>query len=81
MKITADSHWSPEDSRNLYGIKRWGAGRFIINEQGQVCVQAELENKAVEVPLPEIIDGIRQRGYQLPVLIRFTDLLESSLRQ
>ncbi len=80
MRITCDSPWSAEESRRLYGIERWGAERFTINSSGQVCVQVDYDRR-VEVPLPEIIKGIRERGYELPVLIRFIDLLDASLRR
>jgi arginine decarboxylase len=81
MKITPDSPWSAADSRRLYGIDRWGDGRFSINDSGQVCVQVEVNDRQTQVPLPEIINGIRQRGYALPVLVRFVDLLDDSLRR
>ncbi len=80
MKITSNSPWSPEDSRRLYGIEHWGKDRFTINAEGQVCVQADLDNRSIQVSLPEIIAGIRERGYDLPVLLRFTDLLDASLK-
>ncbi|MDB6075786.1 MAG: arginine decarboxylase [Verrucomicrobiaceae bacterium] len=67
--------WSLEDSASLYGIKEWGHGYFDISAKGEVVVNLKDGKKTKPVSLAQIVRGLRDRGTQLPVLIRFGDLL------
>ncbi|MFA6013064.1 MAG: biosynthetic arginine decarboxylase [Desulfobacteraceae bacterium] len=73
--------WTIEDSADLYQIREWGAGYFGISNEGNVTVTPIREKKNVSVNLPEIIDGIKARGYDMPVLLRFEDILDSQIVQ
>lgn len=73
--------WTTEDSADLYQIREWGTGYFDISETGDVVVTPLQKNKAVSVNLPEIISGITARGYEMPVLLRFEDILDSQITQ
>ncbi len=79
MKISPDSPWSAEKSRQLYAIDHWGADCFSINDKGQVCVLTDGRSGKIETPLAGIVQGLHERGYGLPVLLRFVDLLDASL--
>ena len=68
--------WSVEESRKLYGIETWGAGYFDINENGQVVVYPQADSKKPGINMHEIADSIREHDLQLPVLVRFIDILE-----
>jgi arginine decarboxylase len=70
-----DSNWSIEQSAGIYGINDWGNGYFGISQKGEVVVNLRDGKKSKAVSLPEIVRGMRERGMQLPVLIRFGDLL------
>ncbi|HON61384.1 MAG: biosynthetic arginine decarboxylase [Bacteriovoracaceae bacterium] len=72
--------WTIEDSADLYQIREWGAGYFGISEKGDVVV-TPLRDKSVSVSLPEIISGIVARGYDMPMLLRFEDILDSQITQ
>jgi arginine decarboxylase len=72
--------WTVEDSADLYQIREWGAGYFHISETGDVTV-TPLRDKSVSVSLPEIISGIAARGYDMPMLLRFEDILDSQITQ
>ncbi len=67
--------WNIEDSANLYGIREWGHGYFDISPKGEVVVNLKDGKKTKPVSIAQIIRGLKDRGTQLPVLIRFGDLL------
>lgn len=64
--------WTLEQSAELYQINRWGAPYFRINERGNVEVGAS-ENATVD--LHELTRDLEARGLDLPLLIRFSDVL------
>src|SRR5579871_1521095 len=66
--------WKIHDAAETYGIRLWGKGYFGINKAGHVTV---LPNKRPDqsVDLKELIDQLQARGIQLPILLRFTDIL------
>ena len=77
---TKSSHnWTPEDSAALYGIRAWGAGYFDLTPDGDVAVRAPFSSGDVSVSLMDIVDGIRQRGHQMPVLLRIENLLDAQI--
>lgn len=78
-RSTAD--WTSEDSDQLYGFSRWGAGYFSISPQGEVLALADGEHPGVR--LTEVVAESRRAGLQTPLLIRFPEIIEhrlSSLR-
>lgn len=79
MKETSDS-WSAKHSAELYGIEEWGSGYFGVNHAGNVEVRAPGEGAAdVSVDLTHIIDGLQQRGLEMPVLLRIENLVDSRI--
>ena len=66
--------WKIADAVEMYGIRNWGKGYFNINKAGHVTV---LPNKRPDesIDLKELIDQLQARGIQLPILLRFTDIL------
>ncbi len=71
--------WSFKDSADLYGIKDWGAGYFDLNAKGEVVVCSGDPGERVSVSLMDVISGIRERGMDLPVLLRIENLLDSQI--
>ncbi|KPA10472.1 Biosynthetic arginine decarboxylase [Candidatus Magnetomorum sp. HK-1] len=71
--------WTIKDSEELYQIREWGASYFGISEKGDVIVTPLSKNKKISVSLPEIISGIIDRGYDMPILLRFEDILDSQI--
>src|SRR4051794_4175522 len=69
-----DGSWKIEDAIETYGIKRWGKDYFGINKDGQVTVHP---NKRADeaIDLKQLVDQLQARGIQLPILLRFTDIL------
>jgi arginine decarboxylase len=66
--------WKIADAVETYSIRNWGKGYFNINKAGHVTV---LPNKRPDesIDLKELIDQLQARGIQLPILLRFTDIL------
>ena len=68
--------WTVDDSRALYNIEGWGAGFFDINAQGRVVVRPDPSHPVRAVDLYELAVDLEAQGIQLPVLFRFSDILQ-----
>ena len=77
MKVDALTRWTTDDARELYGIRNWGVGYFDISEQGEVVVRPKGKGSEVSVSLMNIVSGLKARGMDMPVLLRFGDILAS----
>ncbi len=66
--------WKIQDAIETYEVRHWGKGYFGINERGHVAVHP---NKRPEqaIDLKDLVDQLQERGIQLPILLRFTDIL------
>lgn len=71
--------WSAEDSAELYGIRNWGLGYFDVSAEGDVVVRPFGAKKSITVSIPEIIRGMRERGLDMPVLLRIENILDSQI--
>lgn len=71
--------WTREKSEELYGIKNWGAGYFSISDKGEVLVNPYKDDESAAISLMDIISGVRERGMDMPVLLRFENLLDSQI--
>lgn len=59
---------------NSYNIAHWGEGYFAINERGNIEVCKTSNSPGVE--LQAIVNAASRAGLQLPLLIRFIDILQ-----
>ncbi|MFP6660282.1 MAG: biosynthetic arginine decarboxylase [Myxococcota bacterium] len=71
--------WTTDDSLSLYQVPQWGKDHFSINEAGHVCVQPRGPG-GPELDLLAIVEDLEGQGYRTPLLLRFSDILESRLR-
>jgi len=72
--------WTVEKSADLYSIHNWGAGYFNISEKGDVVVTPmKNSGKEVTISLMDIVSGIKDRGLDMPVLIRIENILDSQI--
>jgi arginine decarboxylase len=62
------------DATELYEVDRWGKGYFSISPAGHVLVHPT-KDTARAIDLKQLTDHLLLRGIQLPVLIRFRDIL------
>lgn len=75
----AIAEWNVAKSAMLYGIGRWGSGSFGVSDGGNVVVKTRVGNTDCSVELIEIIDGLRQRGSDMPVLLRIENLIDERI--
>ena len=64
-----------------YGVENWGAGYFEVNRKGHLAVRpAEGDPRSVDVKelIDDLVDG---RRLQLPVLLRFPQILTNQLKK
>lgn len=69
------SHWSVQQSRELYNISHWSDGFFDINEQGRLVAYPNGRRDQPGIDLNQLADTMHQSGLTLPILVRFTDIL------
>src|SRR6056300_550365 len=80
MNQTDKPQWQIEDSAELYQISSWGDGYFGINAEGHLVVQPDGYASGVEISLFEVIEEIKTHKLDLPVVIRFHDILRSRVQ-
>ncbi len=71
--------WTIEKSEELYATKSWGAGYFNISQKGEVNISPFGPRSEVQVSLMDIISGLKQRGLDMPVLLRFENILDAQI--
>jgi arginine decarboxylase len=67
--------WSIQEAVETYGVRHWGKGYFGINDQGHVVVHPT-KNPEHAIDLKVLVDQLQNRGIQLPILLRFNDILK-----
>jgi arginine decarboxylase len=72
--------WTVKDSLELYNVNGWGRDFFTINEAGHVEVTPAGPGSA-RIDLRELVDDLRSRGLNMPLLIRFSDILRTRVEQ
>jgi len=72
--------WTIKDSAELYNVGGWSAGYFRINDAGHVDA-TPLGPDGPSVDLYELVLDLKRRGLGLPLLVRFSDILDSRVRQ
>jgi len=72
--------WEIGDSIKLYGIESWGAGYFSINKEGNLIVRPTGE-ASLTVDLREIVDTLASKKVSFPILLRFTQILETQVER
>lgn len=77
-KVDMLDRWTKEKAEDLYGPKSWGNKYFSISKKGEVLV-TPYKNKDTSVSLLDIISGIKDRGFDMPVLLRFENILDAQI--
>ena len=70
--------WTVKKSEETYGIKNWGANYFSIADNGEVMVNPFKETNSA-ISLMDIVSGVKERGFDMPVLLRFENLLDARI--
>jgi arginine decarboxylase len=72
--------WTIKDSLELYNVSGWGRDFFGINEAGNVEVTPAGPG-STRIDLKRLVEDLRSRGLNLPLLIRFSDILRTRVEQ
>lgn len=75
----SDSTWTVDSARDLYNVRRWGAGYFDINAEGNVSVRP-LQDQGIELDLMRVISESKDQGVKFPALFRFQDILRHRVK-
>ncbi len=68
-------------NQQVYGVENWSSGYFDINSKGHIIVRPGPDDPRF-VDLKELVDNLlAERKLQLPLLIRFPQLLAGQLRK
>ena len=76
MSNTSLEEWTTADSAALYRIPDWGSEYFSISHRGEVQVTAPGFARPVPVSLMDIVSGLRERGMEMPLLLRIENILD-----
>ncbi len=75
-----ESSWSAERSAELYRVASWGEPYFSVCDAGHVAVHP-VDDPALSIDLPAVVAELSKRGVELPVLLRFQDILRMQVRR
>jgi arginine decarboxylase len=78
--VPARKSWLIEDSEELYRITGWGDPYFSINAAGHITVSPQ-GDRGGSLDLFELVNALQQRNLSLPLLIRFSDILEDRIER
>ncbi|MBD2039417.1 biosynthetic arginine decarboxylase [Microcoleus sp. FACHB-672] len=79
-RASARKSWTIEKSEELYRIRGWGEPYFSINAAGHVTVSPK-GDRGGSLDLCELVEALQQRNLGLPLLIRFSDILEDRIER
>ena len=65
--------WTLDDARELYNVAGWSQGLFDVGAKGTV----EMCAGATPLDLKQLLDDLVERGIDMPVLVRFSDVLRA----
>jgi arginine decarboxylase len=71
--------WTARDSADLYQLAAWGGDTYAVNDRGELLVQPQGAD-GPKFSLPELVEDLRNRGIELPILLRVSDILEERVR-
>lgn len=70
--------WSLDQARKTYSIPHWAEGYFDVDGAGHIVVRPKGE-QGPTISLPEVVNEAIAAGANLPVLVRFPDILGDRL--
>lgn len=79
-KQNGGNEWNTERAALRYQIQGWGAPYFHVTSRGHVEVTPD-PDRAHRIDLYELTQELRARGLELPLLIRFSDIVGDRIRR
>ncbi|MGB3615129.1 MAG: biosynthetic arginine decarboxylase [Elainellaceae cyanobacterium] len=80
LSAAGSSQWTIDDSERLYRIQEWGDPYFSINAAGHVTVSPQ-GDRGGTIDLYDLVQGLKARNLSLPLLIRFSNILEDRIER
>ena len=71
--------WTVRDSAELYQLPAWGKDTYAIDARGHLLVRPKGED-GPSFSLPLLVEDLRNRGIELPMLLRVSDVLEQRVK-
>ena len=71
--------WTSAHSTELYGLDRWGMGYFGIAPNGNLTVKLNSAAGSRTIEASEIMDGLKQRGLDMPVMLRLENVADDRI--
>ena len=72
--------WTPADSTDLYNIRGWGNNFFSVGQDGHMLVHPGGPGTET-IDLKDLVDEVRERGIGLPLLFRFSEIIQARVVQ
>lgn len=72
--------WTYRDSARMYNVEGWGRGYFSVSEAGHVCIHPDGNGRRTTIDMMAVIHGLKARGVDMPVLVRFVNILGSRIQ-
>ena len=69
--------WGLDTARATYNVAHWSDGYFDINSQGELVAFPDGDQTKAAISLTELTEQFKKQGLTLPVLVRFTDILQN----
>ncbi len=76
-----EAQWTVQRSADLYQVRGWGHPYFQVSPSGHVEVLPDPERPADAIDLHELVCDLDARGLELPVLLRFSDILKDRVKR
>ncbi|MGD8407642.1 MAG: arginine decarboxylase, partial [Thiohalophilus sp.] len=74
------SDWNIQQALATYSTSYWGEGYFGINEQGRMVAHPDRKANSKGIDLYQLaIDAVQEHNVTLPIVVRFTDILNNRL--
>lgn len=77
--VFPEQPWTIDKSESLYNLAGWGAPYFSINAAGHIDCTPTGQN--FKIDLFELTNDLIERGHNLPLLIRFVDILQHRIKK
>jgi len=72
--------WTVADAADLYEVSRWGKGYFSVGSAGNLLVHPGKQADR-SIDLKQLVDRLQMRGIDLPILLRFGEILQHRLKE
>lgn len=80
-ELDLSAEWSARHSARLYGVRDWGSDYFDVSADGNAVVSLQFGDKTVQAPIIDIVNGMRERGLDMPAVLRIENLLDQRITQ